>query len=104
MLCNYDWYEDRFDIYNAAIKHKIATLPVNPTPGTVPAEYENIFAFLDGSAMGVARPFGNLNAQCLVYNKYCGGHFLVWQVGHVCEYLYCVCMYVYVCMGALCFL
>jgi hypothetical protein len=60
---------------------------VNPFPGTVPGEFENVFAFLDGSAMKVAKPTGNQNAQNLLYNKYYGGHFLVWQVSIISLYI-----------------
>lgn len=31
------WYSTRYDLYNEAIQRKIASLPENLNPGTVPA-------------------------------------------------------------------
>jgi len=76
---NIDWYSDRFDLYRDRISRKIANLPGNPNPGTVPFNLSRIFGFIDGTANRIARPDGHNNLQNSFYNKYYRGHFLIWQ-------------------------
>jgi hypothetical protein len=47
---NLDWYELRFDMYNKAIRRKIATVHQNPFPGTVPNQINDKFGFIDGQS------------------------------------------------------
>lgn len=77
---NIEWYRNRFDAYNVAINTKIGTLNVNPNPGTVPVNLNNICGFIDCTAEKICRPHGNDNAQNPFFNKYHHGHFLIWQI------------------------
>ena len=79
VLSNIDWYADRFDLYNQAYNDKLASLPQNPVPGTVPAQLSQLFGALDCTANEICRPAGNNNAQNLFYNNYHHGHFIIWQ-------------------------
>lgn len=53
---NIVWYRDRFDNYNEAICTIIGKLPNNPVPGTVPIQLNDIFGFMDGTALEICRP------------------------------------------------
>ena len=74
---NLDWYTDRFDEYQRAILKKIVTCPKNPNVGYVPIEVSNIFAFLDGTGLEIARPSNG--AQNPFWNGYMHGHYIIFQ-------------------------
>ena len=76
---NIEWYSDRFDLYNHAIKRKIATSPVNPVPGTVPEELFDLFGFLDGHGQEISRVLEAGNLQNAMWNGYLHGHYIQWQ-------------------------
>jgi len=67
---NVDWYELRFDMYNAAINRKVLACPLNPVAGQVPHNLSNLFAFLDCTANEICRPGGHNNAQNAFWNGY----------------------------------
>lgn len=73
------FFRNRFDIYNETIRRKIASVPMNPAPGTVPLNLNPVFAFLDGTYLEIARPHGHGNMQNAFYNKYKKKHCLLWQ-------------------------
>ena len=50
-----------------------------PLYGFIPANLENLFAFLDGTAREICRPGGIGAIQNAFYNRYYHGHFLIWQ-------------------------
>lgn len=64
---NMSWYADRFDMYHQAVIEKIISSPRNPNRGFIPIEVSNIFGFLDGTGLEIARP-GN-GAQNPFYNE-----------------------------------
>jgi hypothetical protein len=64
------WFSERFDLYNEAIQRKIAALPDNLHPGTVPTYVDDVFAFLDGHANEIARPWRRHNLQESFWNRY----------------------------------
>ena len=74
---NLEWYSDRFDMYHEAIIRKIMKCPKNPNVGNVPIEVSNVFAFLDGTGLEIARPSNG--AQNPFYNGYMHGHYLIFQ-------------------------
>lgn len=53
---NLSWYSERFDLYHQAVIEKIIHSPRNPNRGFIPVEVSNIFAFLDGTGLAIARP------------------------------------------------
>ena len=75
---NVDFYSERFDLYADAVARRISSMPitVNPFPGTVPNLVANIFAFLDGHAQKISRPWRHQNAQHPFWNGYYHGHFI----------------------------
>lgn len=79
VIGNVDWYADRFDLYNTAYNTKLANLPNNPLPGTVPVQLNNLFGSIDCTANEICRPTGNNNAQFPFFNQYHHGHFIIWQ-------------------------
>jgi hypothetical protein len=79
VMGNIQWYGDRFDLYNRAYKTKIAQLPGNPVPGTVPLYLSDIFGSIDCTVNAICRPGGNQNIQNAFYNRYHHGHFIIWQ-------------------------
>ena len=74
---NLSWYSERFDMYHQAIIEKIISSSRNPNQGFVPIEVSNIFGFLDGTGLEIARP-GN-GAQNPFWNGYLHGHYLIFQ-------------------------
>jgi nuclease HARBI1 len=76
---NLDWYADRFDLYNAAILKKILNMGANPYAGYVPNELVDIFAFLDGTGLEIARLYGGVNLQNPFWNGYMHGHYIIFQ-------------------------
>ena len=70
-------YSERFDMYHQAIIEKIIGSSRNPNCGFIPIEVSNIFAFLDGTGLEIARR-GN-GAQNPFWNGYMHGHFLIFQ-------------------------
>ena len=74
---NLQWYSDRFDMYHQAVIKKTVDSPMNINRGFVPLEVSNIFAFLDGTGLEIARP-GN-GAQNPFWNGYMHGHYLIFQ-------------------------
>lgn len=74
---NLQWYSDRFDMYHQAVTKKIIDSPRNINRGFIPMEVSNIFAFLDGTGLEIARP-GN-GAQNPFWNGYMHGHYLIFQ-------------------------
>lgn len=76
---NVAWYAPRFDMYNAAIAQKVSDSPVNPANGFVPLELVEVFGFLDGSGLEIARPHGNNNAQLPFWNGYMHGSYIIFQ-------------------------
>lgn len=75
--CNLSWYTERFDMYHQSIIKKVLESPRNPNRGFIPQEVSNIFAFLDGTGLEIARP-GN-GAQNPFWNGYMHGHYLIFQ-------------------------
>ena len=53
---NLSWYSERFDMYHQAVITKIISSPRNPNRGFIPMEVSNIFSFLDGTGLEIARP------------------------------------------------
>jgi hypothetical protein len=49
VLCNLDWYADKFDLYADSVNRAIAYSPINQQPRTLPPELVDILAFLDGT-------------------------------------------------------
>lgn len=74
---NLDWYKDRFALYHNAVIRRIRMSRHNHNIGFMPEELSDIFAFLDGTGLEIARP-GN-GAQNPFYNGYMHGHFLIFQ-------------------------
>ena len=74
---NLEWYSDRFDMYHEAVVRKIMKCPKNPNIGNVPIEVSNVFAFIDGTGLEIARPSNG--AQNPFYNGYMHGHYLIFQ-------------------------
>ena len=52
---NFNWYEDRLDLYKEAYNSAISRSNANLTPGTIPNEIRNICGSLDGVAFPIAR-------------------------------------------------
>ena len=78
ILNNTAWYRSRFNMYNYAIRKKIATSAANQFPGLVPVELRDIFGFLDGTHREICRPYGNNNAQFYFYNGYFREHVIMY--------------------------
>ena len=76
---NIDWYADRFDLYNEKIRQKLAVSNHLPVAGQIPANLDDIFAFLDCTANEICRPGGPNAIQNAFWNGYRHGHFIVWQ-------------------------
>lgn len=74
---NLFWYYNRFDIYHQSILNKVLNSPHNRYVGFIPEELSNLFGFLDGTGLEIARP-GN-GAQNAFWNGYLHGHFLIFQ-------------------------
>lgn len=74
---NLDWYADRFNLYHQAVVNKILKCPKNANFGFLPVEVSDIFAFLDGTGLQIARPSNG--AQNPFWNGYQHGHYLIFQ-------------------------
>ena len=74
---NVGWYQNRFDIYHRAVMRKIINSPRNPNIGFIPEDVVDVFAFLDGTGLEIARP-SNV-AQNPFYSGYLHGHYLIYQ-------------------------
>ena len=72
-----NWFSARFDLYHRTILRKMLSSTWNPNVGFVPAQLANIFAFLDGTGLEIARPVNG--AQNPFYNGYMHGHYLIFQ-------------------------
>lgn len=64
-------------MYHQAIIEKIIGSSRNPYRGFIPIEVSNIFAFLDGTGLEIARR--GYSAQNPFWNGYMHGHFLIFQ-------------------------
>lgn len=56
VIGNIAWYQDRFNLYNEAVRTKLSRCPHLPVPGQIPANLDDIFAFLDCTANEICRP------------------------------------------------
>jgi hypothetical protein len=79
VIGNIAWYQDRFNLYNQAIRTKLSQSPHLPIPGQIPANLDDTFAFLDCTANEICRPGGPNANQNAFYNGYHHGHFIIWQ-------------------------
>jgi hypothetical protein len=77
VMGNLPWYRSRFDMYNNAIRKVISTIPVNPVPGSVPRQINNICGFIDGQSRKIGRPRGNNNVQFPFWNGYYHMHCII---------------------------
>jgi hypothetical protein len=68
VLCNIEWYQDRFDYYNRVIINKIERSPLNNNPGMIPGGLQNIFGFLDCTVNEICRPDGPAAIQNAFWN------------------------------------
>jgi nuclease HARBI1 len=74
---NMAFYSNRFDIYHEAVLPRIRLSRYNANVGFIPVELVDIFAFLDGTGLEIARPSNG--AQNPFYNGYMHGHYLIFQ-------------------------
>jgi hypothetical protein len=44
---NIAWYQDRFNLYNEKVRTKLSQSPFLPVAGQIPANLDDVFAFLD---------------------------------------------------------
>ena len=58
IIGNIEWYQDRFDLYNEKIRLKVAASPLLPAQGFIPANLDDIMAFLDCTGKKICRPKG----------------------------------------------
>jgi nuclease HARBI1 len=64
-------------MYHQAVIKKIISSPRNPNRGYIPQEVSDIFGFLDGTGLEIARP--NNGVQNPFWNGYMHGHYLIFQ-------------------------
>jgi hypothetical protein len=64
-------------MYNHTILRKMLDSPWNPNPDFIPEHLDDIFGFLDGTGLEIARPGGGV--QNPFYNGYMHGHYLIFQ-------------------------
>lgn len=74
---NLSFYSNRFDVYHQAVLRRIRISSRNANAGIIPVELVDIFAFLDGTGLEIARPSNG--AQNPFYNGYMHGHYLIFQ-------------------------
>ena len=67
---NIGWYQDHFDMYNTIISQKVSLSPLVPNQNRIPANLENLFAFLDGTVKEISRPDGVPGIQNAFWNRY----------------------------------
>ena len=77
VMGNLPWYSDRFDLNHQVISAKIINSARNPNRGFIPMEVSNIFGFLDGTGLEIARPSNGV--QNPFWNGYMHGHYLIFQ-------------------------
>jgi hypothetical protein len=72
---NMSFYSHRFDLYHRAVLRRVQISRHNNNEGFVPVELCDIFAFLDGTGLEIARPSNG--AQNPFYNGYMHGRSLL---------------------------
>ena len=81
VVSNLNFYRDRLDWYNLAMRSAISNHRLNPHPGEVPEPIFDVCGIHDGTKHYISRPFsasGEPNIQNAYYSRYVHAHIQQW--------------------------